>query len=228
MIPTVLLGQDETPIGPSGPVAQRPNARFVIKVNAGIPKPITSNMFRKCFNGFYDAGISFNLRTIGNVYFGIGYQNIFFKNNAYLKAKYFNASIPYDTRMLADCPFVTFSYDRFIKERAYVSYSINYGYIISRYTSVNNDTSAANLPIVSKEFTAQYIKPEVSFNFIDKENPWVSFSVSLAYTTLIYKFDPKAPRFNHFEDIQKRSNRYYMSWLTVGFGVNVLLGRSKE
>lgn len=138
----------------------------------------------------------------------------------------FNASIPYDTRLLSDCPFVVFSYDRFVKERSYVSYSIHYGYLIGRYTNINADTTAANKPFVPKDFAAQYVKPEISFNFIDKDNPWIAFNVSLAYTTLIYKYDAKAPRFNHFEELNKKSNSYYMSWLTFGFGLNILLGRS--
>jgi len=226
IIPGLFPGQDGQP----QPFVNynKENARFVIKANTGIPKPITSNMFRKSFNGFYDMNISFNLRTVGNVYFGIGYQNIFFKNNAFLKAQVFNAKIPYDTRMLGDCAFATLSYDRFIKERAFVNYAFTYGYIVARYTNVNNDTSSFNQPLINKEFAAQYIKPEVSFNFIDKDNPWVSFCVSIAYTTLLYKYDPKAPRFNHFQELRDLSNRYFASWLTVGFGVNILLGRSKD
>jgi hypothetical protein len=228
LVPNLFFGQEETP----GINVKRDNARFVIKMVAGIPKPITSSLFRKSFNGFYDMGISGNFRTVGNVYFGIGYQNIFFKNNSYLKQQVFNASIPYDTRLLSDCPFVVLSYDKFLKERSYVSYGIHYGYIIARYTNINFDTSLANKPFVARDFAAQYIKPEVSFNFIDSDNPWVSFAVSIAYTTVLYKYDPKAPHFNHFEieDANGRAypNRYYMSWLTVGFGVNVLLGRSKE
>jgi hypothetical protein len=223
MIPGVFLGQDEQP--PSFVNLKKDNARFVIKAYAGIPKPITSNMFRKSFNGFYDAGISCSLRTVGNFYFGIGYQNIFFKNNSFLKAQVFNAKIPYDTRLLGDCAFATLSYDKFIKERAYVTYGLSYGYIVARYTNVNNDTSSFNQPLINKDFAAQYIKPEVSFNFIDSDNPWASFSVSIAYTTLLYKYDPKAPRFNHFQELRDLSNRYFASWLTIGFGVNILLGR---
>jgi hypothetical protein len=228
LIPALFFGQDQTLLVN----LKKDNARFVIKTVAGIPKPIMSNLFRKSFNGFYDMGISANLRTIGNFYFGIGYQNVFFKNNTYIKQKVFNASIPYDTRLLADCPFVTLSYDKFFKERAYISYGLTYGYTLGRYTNVNPDTSAANKPFISKDFAAQFIRPEVSFNFIDRDNPWVSFCVSIAYTTLLYNYDPKAPRFNHFElkspNGKLYTNNFYMSWLNVGFGVNVLIARSKD
>lgn len=224
MFPLLFLGQEKS--------AEKLNARFVIRTSAGIPKPITSNLFRKSFNGFYDLGISFNFRTVGNFYFGIGYQNVFFKNNEYLKRQVYNASIPYDTRLLSDIPFVALSYDKFFKSNAYVTYGLSYGYILGKYTNVNEDTSVKNKPLISNSFSGQYIKPEVSFNFIDKDNTWVSFSVRVSYTTLLYNYDPKAPRFNHFEinnpDGRTYSNRYYMSWLTVGFGINVLLGRTKE
>ena len=220
LFPLFFLGQEKP--------AEKLNARFVIKTSAGIPKPITSNLFRKSFNGFYDLGISFNFRTVVNFYFGIGYQNAFFKNNEYLKRQVYNASIPYDTRLLADIPFVTLSYDKFLKSTSYVKYSLNYGYILGKYTNVNPDTSAKNMPLISKGFSGQYIKPEVSFNFIDKDNTWVSFAVMVSYTTLLYKYDPKAPRFAHFYELQTISNKYMMSWLTVGFGINVLIGKSKE
>ncbi|MBK7311657.1 MAG: hypothetical protein IPI93_13005 [Sphingobacteriaceae bacterium] len=220
LFPLFFLGQEKP--------AEKLNARFVIKTSAGIPKPITSNLFRKSFNGFYDLGISFNFRTVGNFYFGIGYQNVFFKNNAYLKQQVYNASIPYDTRLLADIPFVAISYDKYFKSDSYIKYSLNYGYILGKYTNVNPDTSEKNKPLISKGFSGQYIRPEVSFNFIDKDNTWVSFSVMVSYTTLLYKYDPRSPRFAHFYELQPISNRYAMSWLTVGFGINVLLGQSKE
>lgn len=232
LLPLVGIGQDE-PVA-TGPLNEKLNARFVIKVDAGIPKPITSQLFRKSFNGFYDASVSFNLRTVGNFYFGIGYENIFFKCNAIIRQQISTntaVTVPYDTRILADAPFVVLSYDKYFKPGSYASFGLNYGYIIGRFTSVIEDTSGANLPSVPKGFSAQFIKPEASLNFTDKENQWISFKVSIAYTTVILNYDPKAPRLNQFgfEDPytrKKYSNKYYMSWITFGFGLNFLLGRT--
>jgi hypothetical protein len=47
----------------------------------------------------------------------------------------------------------------------------------------------------------------------------------MSYTTLLYYYDPKAPRFAHFGEIKNASNNYVMSWLNFGFGFNVLLGK---
>jgi hypothetical protein len=231
IVPDLILGQETT----SPPVVQKENARFVIKLDVGVPKTITSTLFRKSFNGFYDASISFNFRTVGNFYFGVGYENVFFKANAALKMKAVSNStvtFPYDTRILGDCPFVTLAYDRYIKEGAYVTYGLSYGYMLARYTSVFDDSSAANLPFIDRGFNAQFIKPSISWNFIDRDNPWVSFKVMIAYTTLLYQYDPKAPRLAHLElanaDNKPYPNRYFVSWLTVGFGLNFLIGKSKE
>jgi hypothetical protein len=226
----LFFGQEATP-----QVIQKLNARFVIKLDVGVPKTITSTLFRKSFNGFYDASVSFNFRTIGNFYFGVGYENVFFKANSALRMKAVSNStitFPYDTRIQGDCPFTTLSYDRYFKENAYVTYGLSYGYILARYTSVFDDSSAANLPFIAKGFSAQFIKPSLCWNFIDRENPWISFKVMVAYTTLLYAYDPKAPRLAHLElanaDSKLYSNRYFVSWLTVGFGLNFLIGKSKE
>lgn len=219
------------------PIIQKENARFVVKLEAGIPKTVSSTLFRKSFNGFYDASVSFNFRLVENFYFGVGYENIFFKANSALKQRAVTnstVSFPYDTRILGDCPFATISYDKWIKENAYVSYGLSYGFMLARYTSVVDDSSARNMPFIAKGFSAQFIRPSISWNFVDKDNPWISFKVFLAYTTLLYKYDPKAPRLAHLElgnnDTPPKpySNNYYVSWLTVGFGLNFLIGRSKE
>lgn len=233
-VPNMFLGQE---VSPTPKVAQKENSRFVIKVDAGVPKTITSTLFRKSFNGFYDASVSFNIRTAGNFYFGIGYQNVFFKANAALKMKTVTNStvaFSYDTRVLGNCPFATLSYDRWIKDNAYVTYGLSYGFIQAKYTSVFDDSSAKNMPFITKGFSAQYIRPSINWNFIDRDNPWISFKVFIAYTTVLYKYDPRAPRLAHLElgtndnPPKLYSNKYYMSWLTVGFGLNFLIGKSKE
>lgn len=229
LLPVVGIGQDEATL----PMNEKVNARFVIKVDAGIPKPITSELFRKSFNGFYDASVSLNLRTINNFYFGVGYENLFFKCNAIIRQQVSTNSavtVPYDTRILADAPFVTLSYDKYFKPASYASFGINYGYILGRFTNVIDDTTGANLPSVPKGFNAQFIKPEASLNFVDKENQWIAFKVFMAYTTIIYKYDPKAPRLNQFDFEDHKgenfTNRYFVSWITFGFGLNILLGRN--
>ncbi len=209
----------------TGPI-NKENKPFIIKGNIGIPKTITSNQFRSSFNGLYEGSISVNFKLFNNTYFGVGYQSVYFQNNKFLKFKVFEASIPYNTRLIGNSPFIHLGFEKFYKSNFYIHYGINYGIMLGKYTNVNEDTSVYNKPFVSKNITAQFVQPEISANFIVEEN--LAFYVFLSYNTLFYKYDAKAPRFNQFqEEVREKSNNYYMSWLTFGFGFNVLLGKNK-
>jgi hypothetical protein len=183
-------------------------------------------MFRTAFNGIYDGGISFNLNLFEHVYMGIGFRSFQFENNKMFKQILFNASIPYNTRLSGQTPFVTINYQQHLKSNFYFNYALDYGFVLANYSRINEDTTFYNKPFGNKNFTSHLIQPEVSANW--KLDPHLSFSVVLAYTTLFSKFDPKAPRFNHFDEINKKSNRYFMSWMTFGFGMNVIFGKLKQ
>jgi hypothetical protein len=200
--------------------ARKEGPPVTIRGNIGIPKPVSSKMFRTSFAGLYEANVSVNFKLFSNFYAGLGYQNSHFKNNEFLKYTYFNASLPYNTRLLMHAGFIKLGFDRFVSEKTYISYALNTGVIQANYFNVNEDTSAANKPLAGKKFSGQYVQPEATINFI--VDPKLSFSLVLSYTTLFYHFDPKAPRFNQFSDINKLSNRHYMSWINFGFGFNIL------
>lgn len=217
ILPSIFFGQD-API-------KKDNLPIIVRAHVGIPKPISSSQYRKSFNGFYEGDISINFKLVDNFYMGVGYQSTYFQNNRFLQKKVYNASVPYETRLIGDCPFVKLSYDKFYKSNMYVDYSINYGYMIARYTNVNEDTTDYNKPYGAKFFNSHYVQPEISANFIVDRR--LAFSVLLSYTTMFYKYDPKAPRFNQFEEVRFKNNNYFMSWITFGFGVNVLLGKNK-
>lgn len=197
------------------------NSLLTIRGNIGIPRSISSKMFKTAFNGIFEANLSFNVRLFDNFFVGIGYQAAQFQNNKFLKFQYFNNSIPYDTRLTANCGFVKLGYDKFFSEKGYMSYCLNSGFMQCNYSNVNLDTNINNKPFGKLIFSAPYIQPEVSANFIVDNT--ISFSIMLSYTTLFSNFDPKAPRFNHFEEVKKTSNKYYMSWLNIGFGFNILI-----
>jgi hypothetical protein len=199
------------------------NALFTIRGNVGTPKPLSSQMFRTSFAGVYEANLSFNLRVFENAYVGLGYQNTFFKNNDFLKYTYFNTSIPYNTKLSCNGIFFKLGYDKFFSDKGYVSYALNSGFVIANYMHVNPDTNAANKPYGVQAFNAPYLQPEISVNFIVDKT--LSFSLMMSYATMFYSYDPKAPRFNHFQEIQKSSNKYVMSWINIGFGFNILLNK---
>lgn len=206
------------------------NADVTIRSNIGIPKSLSSQMFRIAFNGVYEGNISVNHRLFTNFFAGLGYQNTHFQNNkkvfAYYQAKNQSgqttgAFLSYNTRMIGHAGFIKLGYDQFF-EKGYVSYALNTGFMITSYKNVINDTTPANRPYVSKNFNAPYVQPEIAINFLADRA--VCFSLMLSYTTLIYKFDPKAPRFNGIgQVVVDTRNNYFVSWINIGFGCNILI-----
>ena len=196
---------------------------YTIRGNMGIQKPLTSGKFQQSFAGLYEGNISFNARIGTNFSAGFGYQNTYFKNNQFLKRKISNAQLPYHTSLICDGAFLRLGYDRFFRTNGFVSYALNGGYTFCRYTNVNNDSSAANSPYPGKTFNSPYIQPEVSFNFVMEQR--LAFSLFLSYTTMFYKYDARAPRLNHFPEIEDKGNSFPMSYFSFGFGFTVLLGK---
>ena len=103
------------------------NALFTIRGNIGIPRVISSQMFRTSFAGLYEGNLSLNIKLFGNFFVGIGYQNTQFQNNKFLKFQYFNASIPYNTRLMCHGTFVKLGYDKFFSDKGYASFNLNSG-----------------------------------------------------------------------------------------------------
>ncbi len=202
--------------------SKKENAPVTIRGIIGISRATSSEQFRKSFAGLYEANISLNFKVNKNYFIGVGYQSDFFKNNESIKYKYYNDSVPYNTQLIGHGAFVKFGYDYFL-EKNYVSFVLNAGYSFFHYANVNQDSSLANQPFVGTSFSAPYLQPEIAINFLTDRN--LSFSIILSYTTLFYHFDPKAPRFNQFEQINDLSNKAVMGWFNIGFGFNILINK---
>lgn len=202
------------------------NALFTIRGNIGIPRVIGSQMFRTSFAGLYEGNLSVNVKLFNNFFVGAGYQNTQFQNNKFLKFQYFNASIPYNTRLLCSGAFVKLGYDKFFSDKGYASFSLNSGLMLNNYFNVNADTSLSNRPYGITDFSAPYVQPEVSINFIVEKH--LAFSIMLSHTTMISRFDPKAPRFAQFQEVKDTRNGAYMNWINIGFGFTVLLDKKTK
>jgi hypothetical protein len=211
------------------------NSKITIRGSVGIPKTISSRMFHTCFNGIYEANVSGNVRLFSNFYVGLGYQNTFFQNNKQVfmfytssspsKGTLISGALSYNTKLMDHAGYIKLGFDKFFSDHAYMSYAINSGLIYGQYMNVVVDSSAENMPFVAKNFIAPYIQPEASINVVVDKH--LSFSFLLSYATLLYKYDPKAPEFAHFEVVKGKSNNYFISYLTLGIGFHVLLGNSK-
>jgi hypothetical protein len=197
------------------------NALFTIRGNIGIPKAVSSQMFRTCFAGLYEANLSANLRMFDNFYVGVGYQNSHFQNNKFLKQQLFNNLVSYNTRCVSNGAFMRLGYDKFFSDKGYFGYALNAGYAMCSYLNINQDSSLLNRPYGPERFNAMYVQPEISANFIVDKT--LAFSFFFSYTTQFSKFNPRSPRFNQFEQVKKTSNNYVMSWINIGIGFTVLI-----
>lgn len=214
---------------------QKPNvnALFTIRGQVGIPKGVGSQMFSTSFKGIYEANISANYRLFANVTAGLGYHNNQFINNKRIFVQYTvpanqktgGGALTYETRMVTQGGFVRLGYDKFFSDIGFASFALNSGIMSGVFKKVIPDTSAANKPLVAPSFNAPYVQPEISINFITEK--LLSFSIFMSYTTVFYKFDPKAPRFNHINEVRDSRNNYPMNWINIGFGFAVLIDTKK-
>ncbi len=210
--------------------SQKKGAPITIRGTIGIPRSVSSRAFNTAFNGVYEGSVSVNKRLFGNFFVGLGYQNTHFQNNKQVFAykvfvdpngKATGATLSYNTRLNAQGGFIKFGIDRYY-EKVYVTYALNAGYMYCAYKNVHLDTNIANKPFQPLTFTAPYLEPEISLNFLMDGR--LNCALLFGYGTMLSKFDPKAPRFNGFDEVAKKHNHYFISWINIGFGVNVLLG----
>lgn len=214
---------------PAAAQRDKRSAPYTVRGGIGIPKSVSSQMYRTSFNGVYSANASFNLRVSGDLFVGLGYDNTHFQNNKQVFVYYqytlngspTGAALSYNTRLQTHSVFLKLGVDRFF-DKGYVTYGLNVGNIMASYKNVINDSAAANLPFISTKFSAPYVQPEISVSFLTDRS--LSFSILCSYTTLIYKYDPKAPRFNAVEQVRASTNKYLVSWISLGLGFNILIG----
>ncbi|MDX2173250.1 MAG: hypothetical protein SFY56_09030 [Bacteroidota bacterium] len=204
------------------------NALFTIRGNVGIPRTISSKMFSKSFNGVYEGNLSANVRLFDNFFVGLGYQHSSFLNREEVFVFYRanNGALAYNTRLLCHSGYLKLGYDKFFSEIGYASFCVNTGIMFNKYTNINSDTSTANSPFPTFKFITPYFQPETSINFIVEKS--LSFSIFVNYSTMLYKFDPKAPRFNQVEEVHSKPNNYFISYFSFGFGFNVLINSKSK
>jgi len=207
------------------------NPFFTIRGNIGIPRTTGSQMFRQSFTGIYEANLALVIRPFEHFILGVGYSNALFKNQkTFLLVRTNVGSLSYNTQIIENGGFVKMGYDQFVTENVYMNYSINSGILACEYKNIELDTNLANRPYGATKFSAPFVQPELSVNFMGGEEQKLSFSLSLSYTTYFYKFDPKAPRFNHLDspDIHSKRNNYFMNWINIGLGFNILIRTKKK
>jgi hypothetical protein len=209
---------------------KKKNPRISLRGNIGIPRIIGSKMFRTAFNGIVETGVSTNIILTDNFFIGAGYQYTNFQvNKKEWSASVINAtggtvtSVFYKTTLEVNSGYIKLGYDYFFSDIGFVSYALNMGYSSGAYGRVIANADPANQPWPGARFSAPYIQPELAFNFLAEKK--ISFSFMLSYTTLLYRFDARAPQFNHVGPIKEAKNRANMNWINIGIGFNIFLGK---
>lgn len=204
-------------------VRRTETSAVTIRGNMGIPKPISSARFYQSFTGVFEGNLSVGFRVAKDLSAGLGYQATAFRNNDLFKQKIYNAELPYKTSLDCHGGFVRLGYDQFWKQNSFVSYALNAGYTAGKYNNVNPDSSFHNRPLIDREFRTPFIQGECGVNWVMEQR--LAFSLFVSYTTYFMRFDARAPRFNQFEEIRKKTNNYVISYFNFGFGFTVLLGK---
>jgi hypothetical protein len=208
---------------------EKENALFTIRGSANIPRTVSSMMFRHSFSGIYQVNLSANYKMAGNFFVGLGYQNALFRNHkAFIVYQAPNGAIPYQTQMVQNAAFLNLGFDQYFSKTGYMSYSLNSGMMFCHYTDVVPDTSLANRPYGAVRFATPYVQPEMGVNFIIDENETMTLNILLSYTTMFSQFDPRAPRFNQMAAVYIKRNNYFMSWMSIGLGFHVLIGKAAD
>ncbi|MGE0568621.1 MAG: hypothetical protein AB7O73_11785 [Bacteroidia bacterium] len=197
------------------------NKPLTIRAHVGIPRSITSEAFYVSFNGVYELNTTVNYMVVDNFYAGIGYQNSLFVNSNKFRDQIGN---DLNTRLETHTPMARFGYDYFIRTNAYLSFALNTGYSYHKFTG--RQCKGYDSLSTSSKFSSMFVQPEFSANFIvDK---FLAFNFMISYNNQLAKYDQSQSCLKYYYDYQKYGDKYIMSWITFGFGVNVLIGSSSR
>lgn len=195
---------------------QMKNSNVKISSGIGIPLTVTSNKFSTCFKGLYEANVSVRFQVAKGLFAGAGIMNSWFDcNKQIFKNQYNNGSVPYSTYLIINSPFLKISYDKYFSEIGSLNYGLSAGYSSGKYNKIVADTSLLNRPYGSETFGVPFIQPEVALTFgVEK---YLGFSVFVNNTYMFYKYDPRSPRFNQFQEVRDAPNNILSGWITLGF-----------
>lgn len=188
--------------------------RFSIRGNIGIPKALSSTMFRHSFTGIATIDGSVNYNLFSGYIIGIGYSYTY-----YGCQKYFRDPLKdnIQTNLQTQNGYLTVGYNHFFSDRGFSVISANMGLNYGQYKGVRykHDSIVGQYPT---NFTTAFIEPKYSLYFIVDKN----FAIGgyLSYTYSFTKFNPLQSQLNEWGPYGYNSlpNKWNMSLITLGFG----------
>lgn len=189
---------------------KEPLPRFSIRAAFTNPIVVSSQAYRKSFKGLVDGGLTLNLRLFGNFGIGIGYKAAMFEGDDFFKKDNFLKT----QEQVHDGVF-RMGFDYPTGPKSFITLSLNSGFGFHKYTSVKaaRDSLDGKYPT---EYTAGFIRPEFSANFLVEDN--FAFGIFLSYNMVLNTFDPRLPCFDTYIPYSQYRNKAYPGWISFGFG----------
>ncbi len=208
------FSQDAPSKGPDLP-------RVAVRANLGIPKIISSEMYRNSFSGVFSGELGVSYKLFSNYIIGIGYNYNYFKAQ-----RYFRENNRINASMQMQGGFLKLGYDHFFSPTAFTTVSLNMGYQTGKYYGLvfANDSLKGYYP---SQFANAYVEPMVGVYFI--VDPNFAFGAHLSYSYNFEQYDPLSTGFNKFgpTNYNKLHNKWGMSMITLGFGFYYGLERKR-
>lgn len=186
-----------------------------LRLNGGVPNPLTSQVMRKAFIGIYEANLSVNFRLGNYGYVGAGFKNALFSVSNHTR-------FSNHTKLQTNSAYLRVGYDKYVNGSVFSSYYLNVGYTQGFYTAVDAKAKAAG----NLNMSAAFLQPTYSINFFAEERMTLGFYAGYHY--MMWRFDPYQidlestdPNFNKYKS---SANASY--WI-IGLEMYIGLGKRK-
>lgn len=211
-LPFMMTGGDDEPL-------------FKIKLQAGIPKNISSRLFIYSFNGEFYAQTQASFYLFSGFYGGISYQYSQFVNANEFRDPLTNRLF---VRLQSHCAGVRISKDVFESKKSCWVFNLHGGISYNAYT--NRKFLPTDSIIPTPLMITAFLQPEIIYEWkIEKE---LVFSAGLGWLCLLDKFNASQSsldRYYNSATLKKyNKNAFPMSWINFSFGCTVYLGKHKN
>ena len=209
----VLSQDDEDPVLDFDP--KKINMPLLsLRLDGGIPNPVSSQLFRKKFIGVYQCSGSLNIKLSKLITFGIGYENALFSVSNRLK-------FGVKTKMQTHTGFGRLSFNHFHRNSVFSTLFLSGGYSSSIFT----DVVCLNEKIPVKNHSFAFLQPGYSLNFFAEENMTLGFFAS--YTLTNFVFNPYSICLEDWTPVDNLNSSARMSYFSIGLEMYWGLKRRK-
>jgi hypothetical protein len=189
---------------------------FSIRISAGVPNPVSSELFRKSMIGIYEFNILAATRIGNYFYAGLGFNNslLSLSNRTKYSAK---------TKMQSYGVFGRIGYDYYHSNKVFSSFFINAGYKKGFYTGILNLDKKPQNP----NFEMAFFQPGYSINFFSEERLTLGFYI--AGQMMFWKYNPEQLNLSDSGiEITKYKNESNTGFWIIGLEMYIGLGKQKK